>query len=308
MDWLGIWFKIQGSSFSVEPGAHGELPLLRWRALDDAELIEAPKAIKTEMPATASWDEKEVKAWNEILNWKYPFEDATKRAAKTSVTALRREAAEELDDESENPFSATHFAKHYSMAPAATDRQPKATRALNAVDTGVAHHKFLQYFSFESALDLKSFSAEAKRLEKEKYLSAEEAAALDLKALADFWSSKIGNDIRANAACVRRELAFTAGFSPAELDEIFGRSPGAKLKDEVIVIQGVADLVVLLPKEIWLVDFKTDNVTAKDLPEKIQFYSPQLKLYARALEKIYSRSVTHCWLHFLSARKTISIS
>ena len=64
-------------------------------------------------------------------------------------------------------------------------------------------------------------------------------------------------------------------------------------------MQGVADLVVLLPEEIWLVDFKTDEVRAGELPEKIKIYAPQLKLYARALEKIYSRPVTACWLHFL---------
>ena len=63
-----------------------------------------------------------------------------------------------------------------------------------------------------------------------------------------------------------------------------------------------------MPKEIWLVDFKTDKVSAKELREKIEYYSPQLKLYAKALEKIYSRPVTNCWLHFLAARKTERIS
>jgi len=88
---------------------------------------------------------------------------------------------------------------------------------------------------------------------------------------------------------------------------LFAREPDGSLDGETVVVQGVADLVVLSPKEIWLVDFKTDDVRAKDLPEKTEFYSPQLKLYARALERIYSRPVTSCWLHFLAARKTVSI-
>ena len=58
----------------------------------------------------------------------------------------------------------------------------------------------------------------------------------------------------------------------------------------------------------WLVDFKTDDVNAKELPEKIKTYSPQLQLYARALEKIYARPVTNCWLHFLAVRKTATIN
>ena len=66
-------------------------------------------------------------------------------------------------------------------------------------------------------------------------------------------------------------------------------------------------MAVLLEKEIWLVDFKTDEFGARDLPEKIKMYLPQLKLYARALEKIYSRPATDCRLHFLHARKTVQI-
>lgn len=97
------------------------------------------------------------------------------------------------------------------------------------------------------------------------------------------------------------------GFTPKELDKVLGTKPEGDLKDELIIVQGAADLVVLLPKEIWLADFKTDDVRAKDLAEKIEVYSPQLKLYARALEKIYSRPVTHSWLHFLSVRKTVSL-
>ena len=69
----------------------------------------------------------------------------------------------------------------------------------------------------------------------------------------------------------------------------------------------MADLVVLLPEEIWLVDFKTDELRREELPDRIKTYTPQLKLYALALEKIYSRPVTHRWLHFLAARRTEKI-
>ena len=86
-----------------------------------------------------------------------------------------------------------------------------------------------------------------------------------------------------------------------------GAKAEAGLENEFVVVQGVADLVVLLPKEIWLVDFKTDQIRADELPEKARLYKPQLKLYARALTKIYSRPVTHGWLHFLSARRTVEI-
>jgi ATP-dependent helicase/nuclease subunit A len=79
------------------------------------------------------------------------------------------------------------------------------------------------------------------------------------------------------------------------------------LEDEFVVVQGVADLVVLLPEEIWLADFKTDEIRQDGLPDKIKAYAPQLKLYAHALEKIYSRPVTEHWLHFLAVRQTVEV-
>jgi len=128
-----------------------------------------------------------------------------------------------------------------------------------------------------------------------------------LKAVAAFWNSDAGQKIRGQSAKVKRELAFTAKFSPAELSEIIGKKTSPDMENEFVVVQGVADLVVLLPQEIWLVDFKTDEVRAGDLPGKIKIYEPQLKLYATALAKIYSRPVANCWLHFLSARETIRV-
>ncbi|MGH7990513.1 MAG: PD-(D/E)XK nuclease family protein, partial [Limisphaerales bacterium] len=167
-----------------------------------------------------------------------------------------------------------------------------------------ATHKLLQHFLLARATDLKSLEVETRRLETENYLSADERAVLDLENVAAFWNSNFGKAILANAPNVKRELPFTAKFTPKELDEILGAKSGANLENEFVVVQGVADLVVLLPEEIWLVDFKTDEIRANELAEKIEIYTPQLKLYANALAKIYSRPATNCWLHFLSAQKT----
>jgi ATP-dependent helicase/nuclease subunit A len=187
---------------------------------------------------------------------------------------------------------------------------------LNAAEAGTAHHKFLQHVALEKTGGRTALEVEARRLEREKILSAEECAVLDLDALANFWDSPLGGKIREQPPdSVKRELPFTARFSPEELDALAGssrcddRTPqrGVPASNEFVVVQGVADLVVLLPKEIWLVDFKTDQVRADELPAKVKLYSPQLKFYASALAKIYSRPVANSWLHFLSARRTVEL-
>jgi ATP-dependent helicase/nuclease subunit A len=322
-DWLGLWFA-QYTGGTKATAIEGELPHLRWRIADDAELRddsicrsrgnEAQTKDQSETPSasaelrrdehavscknTIELDAVTVERLRAILSWEYPFIAATQRPAKSSVTTLRRQAAGELDDEAEQVFPARNF------APVA--RRDARTK-LSAADAGTAHHKFLQRVALDNANDVAALKSEANRLEQEKVLSADERAALALEDIAAFWNSEPGRKIRAQAANVRRELAFTARFSPAELAAITGAKLAPGLEDEFVVVQGVADLVVLLPEEIWLADFKTDEITVNELPEKKQLYAPQLKFYAQALEKIYSRPVTERWLHFLPARKTVDV-
>src|ERR1035441_1223280 len=81
----------------------------------------------------------------------------------------------------------------------------------------VARSKKFYAHDEDGTAHLGDFAAEAERLVREKYLSADERAVLDLDALAAFWNSELGGKIRLHAAEVRRELPFTARFSPAEI-------------------------------------------------------------------------------------------
>ena len=309
----------------VQSATEGELPHLRWRIADDAELRndlicrsrgdEAQTKDQSETPSASAelrrdehvvsyknpieLDDATKQRLRDMLTWEYGFGAATKRKAKQPVTALSRTATDELDEESAPIF----VERKFSRLP-----QRSARGKISAAATGTAHHKFLQYFSFESAASLASLAAEAKRLEQEKVLSVNERAALNLENVAAFWNSALGQKIRRQPPeFVKRELSLTVKFSIAELDDILGEISGANLENEFVVVQGRVDLAVLSPKEIWLVDFKTDNVNEDDFSKKEQDYKKQLKLYAQALEKIYLRPVTNCWLHFLSAQKTVSV-
>jgi len=275
---------------------------LHWRLVKDEMSAGKAENRKNETePEIGPLDDATAGKLRAMLAWEYPFTPATKQAAKSSVTALRRRAEAELDDEAEQIYAPQSF-------PLPVKRRPPAgSPRLSAAETGSAHHTFLQHLALEEANDIASLQAEAMRLERERVLSADDLTVLDLEAVAAFWSSLPGKKIRAQAANVRRELPFTAKFSPPELAKILGTKTGGGPETEFVVVQGVADLVVLLPAEIWLVDFKTDEVRAGELPAKTKMYTPQLKLYALALAKIYARPVSACWLHFLSLRRSVSV-
>ena len=109
-------------------------------------------------------------------------------------------------------------------------------------------------------------------------LSNDELAALDLKALTAFWTSVVGKEILQQRGRVHRELPFTVRFSASDLAQAGLKSD--VVEDEFVVVQGVVDLAVVLSGEIWILDFKTDEVRAGELADKSRLYEPQLKLYA----------------------------
>jgi ATP-dependent helicase/nuclease subunit A len=104
---------------------------------------------------------------------------------------------------------------------------------------------------------------------------------------------------------VHRELPFTARFSLRELHAL-GLVEFCEGED-FVVVQGTADLAVLLPGEIWILDFKTDAVRGSAVRERAERYRPQLALYERSLSRIYQRPVTRCLLHFLEAGETVEM-
>ena len=178
---------------------------------------------------------------------------------------------------------------------------------LSAAEAGTAHHRFLQGLDLARAGSADELRAEAARLCAAGVLSAAEADALDLNALASFWASELGRRICRQDTQVRRELPFTARLAPADLEAAGLPMPGELAGDDFLVVQGVIDLAVFTPQSLWLVDFKTDEVAERDLPGKVTAYGPQLKLYALALERIYGQTVSERWLHFLKPGRTVAV-
>jgi ATP-dependent helicase/nuclease subunit A len=321
LNWLRLWLPSVTREEDWQGDAAGRNDLLSWNSYtaDDERLAgssrreEAPSQIRGDDGASSRRLLPEAVArLRTKLEWRYPNEAATHEPAKTSVTVLRRRAAE-ADEE----------ATQWFRARGAETRRKRGE--LSAAQLGVAHHTFLQCVDLTrtaTALDLRN---EATRLVGEGLLSERDVSALDLAALLRFWESPAGQQVRANASRVQREVPFTARFTVRELTEM-GLMPGSSRSeeapsergiesqslltsaatgaDEFVIVQGVADLVVFGEREIWLLDYKTDHFDEAELPAKVREYGPQLSLYALALERIYEKKVTRTWLHFLALGRT----
>ncbi len=308
LDWLRLWLPQVTRESEWQSDTEGKNGLLRW-TLHSSDSIEQ-KAQPATQPETApetnyaaAWKDTDWQRLKEKLTWSYPFPAAAQEPAKTSVTVLRRQRLDETDEEAQPLFT-------FQTAIRRTKPRAKSGTGgkLSGTEIGNAHHTFLEYVPLEATVSEELLRQAANDLVKEEILTNEAADALDFTALTAFWQSEAGRSIQLAHQRVHRELPFTARFSPGELDKLklLPHTDGLP-EDEFIVVQGVVDLAVIQEKEIWLVDFKTDRIGPDELPGKMQLYEPQIKLYAKALEKIYGRPVKKKWLHFLALKRSVPV-
>jgi ATP-dependent helicase/nuclease subunit A len=153
--------------------------------------------------------------------------------------------------------------------------------------------------SLDGPWTVPALQQQAEELHKDGYLVDFEN--LDYAALVAFWQSDLGRRILANRKFLHREIPFTARMSPGDI-KAAGLAP-----DEFVIVRGAVDLVVILQKELWVIDFKTDAILNGDLNEALRIYTPQVQLYGRALERIYRRPAL-LYLHFLALNHTAQVN
>jgi ATP-dependent helicase/nuclease subunit A len=296
LDWLGPWLagRTGVADFTV-PGRHA---LCSWTAREQDDVVlpapEAGAAVGVPAEPTAEPDPAALAALRARLAWSYPHEAASVEPGKASVSQLRRRVRDETNDEAQAWFRAG--------APSGGPATQTDARAV-----GSAHHRVLEHVPLDLPVTRQSILNTVTRLRESGTLSEEEARALDLDALTAFWASDLGRTLQERRVVVHRELPFTARLGSADLRRL-GLAQASRLDpSDFVVVQGIADLVLIGPDEIWLVDYKTDRVDARALMAKVEEYRPQMALYALALSRILDRPVTRAWLHFLALRQSVDV-
>jgi hypothetical protein len=89
---------------------------------------------------------------------------------------------------------------------------------------------------------------------------------------------------------------------------VTGQPADPSLEGEFVTVQGVADLVILQPKEIWVVKLATEEGSTAKPASRMAHYAPPLRLCAEALSRIYHRPVTGAWLYVVPLDKAFSLA
>ena len=256
------------------------------------QVVQAPKqeatAQKTEETAL-ELPEGTMKTLNDALAFQYPHLAATMTPSKQTATQRKgrqkdQEAAQEAQEP--KPFSRNWRKPGFRGG----SRQGK--------EYGSAMHAVLQHIRFDACADVFTVKSEVERLVTRKLLSREQADMVDCEAIAALFGTEIGMKLRSGISCIRE-------FKFSILDE--GSHYGDGLQEEQVLLQGVVDCAMMEDDGITVIDFKTDRVTEKNLPELMERYRPQVQTYVQALERIYRKPVKQAYLYFFGLNQFVAI-
>ena len=225
----------------------------------------------------------------EGLDFTYPYRAAIAMPSKQTATQRK---GRQKDQE------AAEHAVEERLLPRAWRAPSFLEAGKSAVDCGNALHRAMQYIRFASCADAQGVCSELQRLEREGFLTKEQASMVDARAVAAFFSGPLGSRVR-SAENVLREFKFSVLEDAA--------CCGPELPGEYVLLQGVVDCAIVEQDRIILIDFKTDRVTKDSVRSVAAGYAPQLQAYADALQRIYGLPVTEKYLYFFRLGKSVEV-
>lgn len=167
---------------------------------------------------------------------------------------------------------------------------------MTAAEIGTANHLFLQNIDF-FAPDAKT---ELERMRKERILTPEQCAVIRIKNADTFLRSSLCERIR-HAESIFREKEFTVQVPLGEMHP----DADENVRDEKILVLGIADLVFVENGKGVVVDYKTDRTKTRE--QFVEAYSGQLKMYRVAMEQILEVPVEEAVIYSLTLGEEILI-
>ena len=219
----------------------------------------------------------------------YPHAGDTALPSKLTATQLK---GRDLDEEAaqEAPQEAP---------PLRFDRPRFAVErlGLTPAQKGTALHLVMQFIDFDRCGSVEGVAEEIARLEAERFLTPEQARAVEAERVYAFFASELGRQVR-SAPSLRREFKFSILVSARRYYPQAGEG-------EQVLLQGVVDCYFETEEGITVVDFKTDAVHGEALEERAREYAPQLGAYAEALAEITGKAVGRKVLWFFSEGRAV---
>ncbi len=254
------------------------------------EGVEAPAPEPETRPA-AQADPALTETLRQGFAWQYPAAALATVPAKVSVTGI------------------VHKAEQTTLERPAF----LAKDGLTAAEMGTALHAFLEHADFSALAAARAAGtldaailAERDRQVDARLTAPEIADKLDAGRIRRFVESEAFARICA-AEEVLRELAFITALPAEQVLAAQGTAEtNGAVTGEKVLVQGIADLVLVFPDHLELLDYKTDRRKTEE--DFLAAYRAQLDLYAFAIGKRFApKPVTYKGIYSLELGKLIEV-
>ena len=169
---------------------------------------------------------------------------------------------------------------------------------LSPAERGTAMHLAMEHLPYDAMGRVESIRQELERLVSLDYMTEEQADAVCVEQLMNFYTSSLGQRVRSAESLVREFK-----FSVLDKAERYDKA----LQAEEILLQGVADCCLMEDDGLVIIDFKTDRIRSGEENDRAEAYRGQLAAYANALSRIFEKPVKECILYFFATGQSVSV-
>lgn len=238
---------------------------------------------------------------NNQLSWEYSYKLATIHRSKQSVSEIKR--LKEVRDEYSGEDLIQSFTKPITARPKFLQEQ-----TLTPAEKGTAMHLVMQHIHLDEGIPTKqSLEKQVFLMQEKELLTEEEAKIIDIEEIEQFFHTDLGRRLL-SANWVKREVPFSFVVPTREIykDWQDGEDP--------VFIQGIIDCLFKDDSGLVLIDYKTDQITARfkngfvdAQPILLNRYKTQIDLYRRAVETILHEKVTNAYLFFFDGGSILHV-
>ncbi len=244
------------------------------------------------------------KTAKKLYEFRYPFEDASQKAAYQAVSEIKSAFNDPIDNDLENAHLIASTNRY--LQPIDTKPDFLFASKFTGAEIGTATHLVLQYYDYTGKGDQEQLDKEIQSLVAKQKLNPDIVASLPKDEISWFVHSDFTKDFWQHPERLKREVDFSSLISATRLFDHFS-DPHAK-----ILVHGTIDGYYVDQDGIILFDYKTDHVDQKHLASSIarikNKYTGQLRLYKQALNSFSKQKVKSKYLILLDAQKIVKVN
>src|SRR5690625_322309 len=159
---------------------------------------------------TPIFDENLKQIVDKRLSFEYPFKEAAKLRAKQTVTEIKRQ--QEMKDE----YSSDQLVQQFKAPIVKRPHFMQKEKTITSAEKGTAMHTVMQHIPMEKALSENEIAAFTEILAEKEILTEEQAAIIDVSAIAGFFTTPIAGYMR-EVQHLHREVPFSLTLPAKEI-------------------------------------------------------------------------------------------